>query len=370
MRAKAAAPMIAAPGVLSGCGDDAVRETSDAASRPDRSAAGAALRAPAVLAPIPYAPSDAGDNAHVIGADAAAYGTPSCTANSRSLRALKGDIAPGDLGDLLAEILQRLRSMVGTATSVSISAAANRSASISDAKLLLEGVGECESALARIHATVIDEMARRNALEREIADTQTALAQALSELAGTGAGERHALHLAHHDGLTALPNLAYFMERLEEELSNRAGRRQALAVLCLDLDGFKAFNDLHGQEIGNELLRIAGIRLSRAVRADDMVCRLGGDQFGFLLADVHGPAQLSGLAGKLAEAIAAPLQIGKRNLRVHATIGIAVSPGHGVRAEELMRNASTAMEQAKRCQAAFAFFDSLQSPQAASALPV
>jgi len=281
----------------------------------------------------------------------------------RSLPALNGDMAPGDLGDVLAVLLARLRSLALDAAAAGDRAANNRRTAVAQANPLAAGLLECEATLVRVRATVVDELARRNALERELADTQSALAQALAELSGTDAGERHALHLAHHDGLTALPNATYFFERLDEELRNRAARRQSLAVLCLDLNGFHAFNADHGHETGNELLRIVGIRLSRAVRADDMVCRLEGGQFGFLLADVHGHSQLAGLAGKLAEAIAAPLQIGKRSLRIHASIGIAVSPQDGVRSAEVMRNAGLALHAAKQRQLPFAFFE------AAPALP-
>ena len=276
---------------------------------------------------------------------------------SRSLPALNGDMAPGDMGDVLAALVARLRSLAPGAAAAGDQAPGNRRAAVVHADPLAEGLLECESTLVQIRATVMDELARRNALERELADTQSALAQALAELCGTGAGERHALHLAHHDGLTALPNATYFIERLDEELNNRAGRRQSLAVLCLDLDGFHSFNARHGHDTGNELLRIVGVRLSRAVRADDMVCRLEGDQFGFLLADVHGHSQLAGLAGKLADAIAAPLQIGKRSLRIHANIGIAVSPQDGVHSTELMRNAGVALQAAKQRQTPFAFFE-------------
>jgi len=291
-------------------------------------------------------------------------------AASRSLPALNGNVAPGDIGDVLATVLARLRCLARSEAGTHAAAPEPRGISLADASMLFDGVRECASALGRIQSTLNDEMNRRHSLEREIDDTQAALALALSELAGTRAGERHALHLAHHDELTSLPNRAYFFERLDEELDIRAGRREALAVLHLDLDGFQSFNERHGKAIGDEFLRIVGFRLSRAVRADDVVCRLGGDQFGLLLADVHGHAQLGGLAGKLADAIAAPMQIGKRSLRVHASIGIAVSPGHGVVSDLLMRNAGIAMRLARREQSNFAFFDSTACPQAAPECPV
>ena len=271
---------------------------------------------------------------------------------SRAAIVETGDVAAGDLGDLLAAVKERLRCTVG-AGMPHLRAPAQAHGALA----VRSSVLECASALDQIQTTLAHEMARRNALEQEIADTQTALEEALAELAGTRAGERHALHLAQHDRLTSLPNRAYFLERIEAELASLHGRHQALAVLCVDLEDFKPISDRYGHDMGNELLRIVGIRLSRAVRADDMVCRLGGDEFGCLLADVNGHTQLGVLAGKLIDAISAPLQIGKRKLSVQASIGIALGAADGAGPEELMRNADKAMVRAKRLKTGFAFFD-------------
>jgi diguanylate cyclase (GGDEF)-like protein len=130
-----------------------------------------------------------------------------------------------------------------------------------------------------------------------------------------------------------------------------------LAVLYLDLDGFKPINDRHGHETGDGLLRVVAARLARAVRSDDMVCRVGGDEFVCLLGDVLNRQQLSHLACKLFDAVSAPLRIGTLDLLVRPSIGIAVCPQDGDTTDALLRRADTAMYRAKRQQLGYAFFD-------------
>jgi len=219
-----------------------------------------------------------------------------------------------------------------------------------------DAVTECSAALAQLHQTMSHEMERRQRLELEIFDTRTALAQARAELVGTQAGERHARYLASHDSLTSLPNRAFFIERLDHALALAAPQRRALAVMYLDLDGFKPINDTHGHAAGDELLRIVAARLSRAVRAEDTVSRLGGDEFGCLLGDLHDPAQLAHLATKVFDAVSAPCKIGKLRVVVRPSIGIAVCPADGVTAAALLQNADTAMYAAKRHGSHHAFF--------------
>ena len=217
---------------------------------------------------------------------------------------------------------------------------------------------ECMAALDELHATLKHEHRRRRQLEAEVSSAQKALVQARAELVGTQAGERRARHLALHDGLTALPNRGFFRERLDHALTQVDPGHQTLAVLYLDLDGFKRVNDTHGHDAGDELLRVVAERLIRAVRAEDMVSRLGGDEFACLLAELPpGRAQLTRLACKLFDALSAPFKIGKLRLTVRASIGIAMCPGDGMTAEGLLRNADTAMYRAKREQTGYEFFD-------------
>ena len=185
--------------------------------------------------------------------------------------------------------------------------------------------------------------------------SNTALAQARAELVGTQAGERRARHLALHDSLTSLPNRGHFVERLENALALTAPQRRALGVMYLDLDDFKPINDAHGHAAGDELLRIVAARLSRVMRAEDMVSRLGGDEFGCLLSGLDDRAQLVQLAGKVFDAVSAPCKVGPLRLVVRPSIGIAMCPGDGDTSEVLLHNADAAMYQAKRLGLRHAF---------------
>ncbi|MBP6251911.1 MAG: GGDEF domain-containing protein [Rubrivivax sp.] len=220
---------------------------------------------------------------------------------------------------------------------------------------------ECVSALDQLHLTLRHELGRCQQLELEVFDAESALAQARAELLGTQAGERRARHLARHDDLTSLPNRGHFMERLAHALDLEAPRRRALAVLYLDLDGFKLINDRHGHDAGDQLLRIVAARLRRALRAEDLVSRLGGDEFACLLADLPGRERLCRLAGKLFEAVAAPVKVGALELAVRPSIGIATCPADGVTGAQLLKHADTAMYRAKRQRSGYAFFDQCRS---------
>jgi diguanylate cyclase (GGDEF)-like protein len=220
-----------------------------------------------------------------------------------------------------------------------------------------DAVLDCVQALEQLHASLGQERQRGKRLEQELRHAQAVLALTRFELVGTQVGERRARHQAEHDGLTSLPNSSSFRARLDDALSPGDQRAPTLAVLYLDLDGFKPINDRHGHATGDELLRIVAHRLARSVRADDMVCRLGGDEFACLLSDPMGRQQLSQLASKLFDAVSAPLKVGSLELTVRPSIGIAVCPTDGDTSATLLKRADAAMYRAKRSQMGFAFFD-------------
>ena len=216
---------------------------------------------------------------------------------------------------------------------------------------------ECVQALDQLQSTLCLEVERRQQLELNLFDTQTALAQARTELAGTRAGERRAQHLALHDSLTSLPNRRCFGERLNQALGVASLQCRALAVLYLDLDGFKPVNDTHGHAVGDELLRVIAVRLNRVVRSDDTVSRVGGDEFACVLLNLANRLQVSQLARKIFGAVAAPCVIGSHQFTVRPSIGIAICPLDGTTAEPLIRRADTAMYRARRDRIGHAFFD-------------
>ena len=212
---------------------------------------------------------------------------------------------------------------------------------------------ECTQALEQLHGEVTRERGRRLHVEGESRRTVAALASARQKLNRARAGERHARHLALHDGLTLLPNRRGFGERLDEALSLP---RAAPAVLYIDLDGFKSVNDCHGHGTGDELLRIVAVRLAHSVRMEDTVCRMGGDEFACMLVDPMGREQLGHVACKLFDAVSAPIRIGALQLTVRPSIGIARSPTDGADSEVLLRCADAAMYHAKRERIGYAFF--------------
>lgn len=192
-------------------------------------------------------------------------------------------------------------------------------------------------------------------LEDELRSARRALAQAQAELAGTLASARHAHHLALHDSLTRLPNQRCFREHLAKALTQPPPEPGSVAVLYIDLDGFKAINDEHGHETGDELLRIVAARLGRATRAGDLVCRVGGDEFACLLTGAIHHEQLRHLACKLFDAVSAPLSIDTLQLTVSPSIGIATGPMPADSAQDLLKRADAAMYRAKRERSGYAF---------------
>lgn len=211
--------------------------------------------------------------------------------------------------------------------------------------------------LPRVAPSLDAERSRQQKLELELTQARAELAQLRAALDGSRTDERRSRRLALHDDLTSLPNRAFFRQRLEQTLLECAVVQQSFAVLYLDLDGFKAVNDTHGHGVGDELLRVVASRLARAVRADDMASRLSGDEFACLLNNLPKREELSRVACKLFDVIAAPVKIGPHELTMHASIGIARCPTDGDTAEALLGNADAAMYQAKRKRSGYAFFD-------------
>ena len=154
-------------------------------------------------------------------------------------------------------------------------------------------------------------------------------------------------HQATHDGLTGLPNRVLLRDRLERALAGAAGTGREVAVLVIDLDRFKEINDTLGHSYGDLLLRQVGPRLQSTLRDGDTLARLGGDEFAVLLPVVDGPQEAEAVAERLREALHRRFEVDGVALDVEASIGIAMSPRHGTRTEELLRNADIAMYAAK-----------------------
>ena len=158
--------------------------------------------------------------------------------------------------------------------------------------------------------------------------------------------EQRIEHMARHDPLTDLPNRAAFNDCIASTIGLAAGSRESFALLCMDLDRFKAVNDVFGHAVGDALLREVGRRLA-AVSHGAFLARLGGDEFAVITPAGMQPAAVETLAERLAAALDSDIEINGNTLRVGATIGIGIYPQDGTDAATLIANADAALFRAK-----------------------
>jgi diguanylate cyclase (GGDEF)-like protein len=160
--------------------------------------------------------------------------------------------------------------------------------------------------------------------------------------------EAQARHEAKHDALSGLPNRVHMVEKIDSFLQGRAlatHDNRAVAAY-LDIDRFKDINDTLGHQAGDELIKLVARRLMDCLRPNDFLARFGGDEFVILCAPAGAEAS-SALAERVDQAFASPFALGGQNIRVTASVGIAVAPDNGVSADELMRHADIALYEAK-----------------------
>ena len=155
-------------------------------------------------------------------------------------------------------------------------------------------------------------------------------------------------HLVDHDPLTDLPNRNFFHERLEQALLAAQRENLRLAVLYLDLDGFKGINDRYGHDLGDLLLREVGQRIRRCIRQSDVVARLGGDEFVVMLDGITHAEHARAIAEQIRALLLEPYLLEGNTVRISASIGIALHPEHGGEKKPLLRHADNAMYAAKR----------------------
>ena len=164
----------------------------------------------------------------------------------------------------------------------------------------------------------------------------------------TARRDRELHRRAYYDSLTNLPNRALGMEELERAVAAAKRRRRALAVLFVDLDGFSDVNDSLGHTAGDMVLVEGAARLRGCLRKSDIVARLGGDEFAVVLPELRDPADAAVVAQHAIKALAAPLELAEGTVHVTASVGIALYPGDGETAEELLTHADLAMYHGKQ----------------------
>jgi diguanylate cyclase (GGDEF)-like protein/PAS domain S-box-containing protein len=182
---------------------------------------------------------------------------------------------------------------------------------------------------------------------RDSAGRATGYVGIFSDLTGAKRTEAELERLAHYDSLTSLPNRILFRDRLAQALAQAQRGRRRLALLFLDLDGFKAVNDSRGHAAGDAVLQQVAQRLAAVVRVSDTLARQSGDEFTILLTEIESANDAAVVARKLLDAMNEPFEVLGRSGRLSASIGIAMFPEDAEQPEELLANADTAMYRAK-----------------------
>jgi diguanylate cyclase (GGDEF)-like protein len=191
-------------------------------------------------------------------------------------------------------------------------------------------------------------------LEARTADLARSLTEANRELT----------QLALHDPLTGLPNRVLLADRIEQAMSKVKEQGGCFALMFIDLDGFKPVNDAFGHHMGDQLLREVGLRLREDLRSQDTLARIGGDEF-VLLVRLAEPDDALGLAARQVGLIARSFRVAEHDLQISASVGIALYPGNGQNAQDLLMNADAAMYHAKGAgKNGYSFFDASMNSNA------
>ncbi|MCH4872926.1 MULTISPECIES: putative bifunctional diguanylate cyclase/phosphodiesterase [Pseudomonas] len=184
-------------------------------------------------------------------------------------------------------------------------------------------------------------------LEARTAVLATSLSQANEELT----------QLALHDTLTGLPNRILLADRISQAMAETTEQGGVFSLMFIDLDGFKPVNDAFGHHLGDRLLREVALRLREQLRSQDTLARIGGDEF-VLLVRLSEPDDAPRVAARQVSLLSKPFRVDEHDLQISASVGIALFPGNGLTAEELLMNADAAMYHAKGAgKNGYSFFD-------------
>lgn len=174
---------------------------------------------------------------------------------------------------------------------------------------------------------------------------------------------------ANYDSLTTLPNRSYFKKQLKSILQESSQNGSKIALFFIDIDKFKEVNDTYGHDVGDKILVTVAKRLLNSVREDDIVARIGGDEFVLIAKDIKSIEIVEQLALKLQNKIRQPLEIDMHIFNITLSIGIAIYPQHGTTRQELLKNADIAMYEVKKAKRDdFRIYNESMSSEAATKL--
>jgi diguanylate cyclase (GGDEF)-like protein len=219
-------------------------------------------------------------------------------------------------------------------------------------KLILRPVARVAEALwAESHGTTPANLSTAGTMEmKQLIESFSAMRKQVAE-------RQQALeYQALHDSLTALPNRVLLNDRLEQQINQAARENSTLALLIMDLNGFKEINDTLGHQVGDRVLVCVAERIQEQIRTVDTVARMGGDEFAVLLADVDNNETIA-LVERIVKSLENYLEIGGHKLHISASIGITQFPEHGQNAKILVQRADVAMYMAKRSHTPYMFYD-------------
>ncbi|HKY00924.1 MAG TPA: diguanylate cyclase [Burkholderiales bacterium] len=204
---------------------------------------------------------------------------------------------------------------------------------------------DAQARVLSIHQTLVEALQHsEQELEARVEERTRALAETNARLLES---EQQLQHMVYHDPLTGLANRVLLYDRISHALAQSTRRNTLIAVLMLDLDGFKPVNDRYGHDVGDQLLTAVANRLRANLRESDTVARFGGDEFVIALESVHHIQDGASVCNKLLTELARPFVLGDREVQVTASIGIAMFPDHGADANTLIKKADEAMYRAK-----------------------
>ena len=187
----------------------------------------------------------------------------------------------------------------------------------------------------------------RTMLLRESRLDRGGVVRTFTDLTEYRLAEQQIAYMASHDDVTGLPNRSLFMDRLNVSLRQSAREKSRVAVLFVDLDGFKPVNDRLGHEAGDIVLHQVAVRLVARVRASDTVARYGGDEFTLILNQVSNAQDVGRVAQSIVDELTRPFTAKRETVMIGASVGVAMYPDHGEQGEALVRAADKAMYQVK-----------------------